>query len=538
MPELRSGLQRLNTILQVVVAAVLISASASAVAAVQDSEVAEAEGGRTYNLPLGDHTVSSVGRAPQVWADPVVFANTRQTKGLVGGEDSGDQAPDFEIAQPRAILKECPTLTSDGGETPANPQGAVSRLRLVVTTLTEIAVFNRNDCSLMSRLSTQNFFAVQFPVLTQSFSDARVIYDFASQRFFISAMGVNSETQDTFLYFAVSTSNTAAAWRIFRIGIKVGSKRRCIPSLNNSWGVPNPGVNTNRWLIAAERFAPGSGVSGSIMSLEKEPTLGSLGVPKFKCFNGLENQLVPPIVRGTATTAYFLSVGAVSGNSIRRYALDTAGAVDQDSIIGGGPTLVSIPAWTAPPYAPQPNGQRLLTSDGEFLAPTIQVGPFLWNVHTINVNGKARWRLYKLSQSGPEPLFVFTPKTAPGLHHNFNASVATGSKDPDAPAFVTFTRVRPNNERGRAELMIAKGPNSSAAGWTSTMVERSPSQFELLGNTGPATCNEPAFNTACRWGKYSSTQMDPANGTRAWGFNQLAIGPLQGDWIVRAGQVD
>ncbi len=114
---------------------------------------------------MGDHTGSGVGGAPQFWADPVVFADTRQTaKDLAGGEDSGDQAPDFEIAQPRAILKECPANYVTGGNRRANPagcgqcvaSGGDDRDR-------EVAVINRNDCSTISKVFVSNFFAVQFP---------------------------------------------------------------------------------------------------------------------------------------------------------------------------------------------------------------------------------------------------------------------------------------------------------------------------------------------------------------------------------------
>ena len=537
MPERLCGLQRLAMFLSAAIVAAVLFASGLAFAAGQSGEMGEAEGGRTHNLPLGDHASNSTSPVQQIAADPVVYTDTRPAKGLSGGEESSDQAADSDIAQPRAILRECQANYVTGGEAPANPQGAVSALRLVVTTKKEIAVINRNDCSTISKLFVPSFFALQFPAAaSQSFKSARVIYDFGSQRFFLSAMAVAPDGKDTFFYFAVSTSNTAAAWRIFRIGLKVGGAARCIPTVDGAWGSPNPGVNSRRWLVSGTQSSPQGRVSGSIMSLEKEPTLSIIGMPKFHCFNGLDAYLAPPIVRGTMTTAYFLSVGAVSGNTVRRYALETAGAVVDDTIIGGGPTAINIPAWTAPPEVPQPNGQELFASEGEFSAPTVQVGPFLWNVHTVNVNGKARWRLYKLPQMGTDPLFVFTPSTSLGLHHTFSASVATGSANADAPAFVTFTRVRSGNVGGRPELMMAKGPNSSAAGWVSTMVERSPSQFELAAPG--VTCNSDSLPRACRWAEHSSTQMDPANGTRAWGLSELAVGTGQGDWTVRAGQIE
>ncbi len=74
---------------------------------------------------------------------------------------------------------------------------------------------------------------------------------------------------------------------------------------DNTWDVPNPGVNTRRWLIAGAPLDTAGRRSGSIMSLEKEPTLSITGMPKFRCFQGLETLLVPPIVRGRGDDGLF-----------------------------------------------------------------------------------------------------------------------------------------------------------------------------------------------------------------------------------------
>jgi hypothetical protein len=43
----------------------------------------------------------------------------------------------------------------------------------------------------------------------------------------------------------------------------------------------------------------------------------------------------------------------------------------------------------------QPNGQKL-SANPEFKSSSIQAGGFIWNVHTIGINGFARIRPYKL----------------------------------------------------------------------------------------------------------------------------------------------
>ncbi len=110
-------------------------------------------------------------------------------------------------------------------------------------------------------------------------------------------------------------------------------------------------------------------------------------------------------------------------------------------------------------------------------------------------------------------------------------------RNPDAPAFVTFTRVRPNSVKRPSGTDDREGPNSSAAGWTSTMVERSPSQFEVLGIQRPCHLQRRQSSAPpAAGGSTSSTQMDPSNGT-AWGLQRTGC-RYRADWTVRAGQVE
>jgi hypothetical protein len=167
----------------------------------------------------------------------------------------------------------------------------------------------------------------------------------------------------------------------------------------------------------------------------------------------------------------------------------------------------------------------------------------LWNVHTIDSGGYARWRLYKFDRVGSDSDLVFsiTPKTiASGYDDLFNPSVATRSDSPSDPAFVTFTRTirAATGSRGYASMMMAKGPNASKPGWASTLVSTSLDQYVETGFRGGSTScnNDPSIGT-CRWGDYSSTQIDPANTIRAWGFNQLIIGRTSKNWTTKGAQV-
>jgi hypothetical protein len=67
-------------------------------------------------------------------------------------------------------------------------------------------------------------------------------------------------------------------------------------------------------------------------------------------------------------------------------------------------------------------------------------------------------------------------------------------------------------------MLIFKGSNSSTAGWNFNTIATSPTQFTNDGNE--SACNSTSRGS-CRWGDYSSTQIDPSTPSTAWGFNQL-----------------
>jgi hypothetical protein len=169
---------------------------------------------------------------------------------------------------------------------------------------------------------------------------------------------------------------------------------------------------------------------------------------------------------------------------------------------------------------------------------TKQIGTLLWNVKSVTVSGFSRFRLYKLSTTSNSPLFTFTPTTSTcaNADHLFNASVDTNSTATSSPAIITATRTCPSQATaGRATHLIFRGPNSSSAGWGFETIQTSGTNF---ANTGlGTTCNAAPGRGSCRWGDYSSTQIDPSITTRAWGFNQLITGTNQFGWNTRAGQV-
>lgn len=451
----------------------------------------------------------------------------------VGLRAQGDSEPD-----PAAVAVNCTTNVA-AGNAPSDVHGAVGPTRLVVVTNSHIGAYDKTTCA-GSQVSFATFFA---PVGTagQSLFDPRVVWDGATARFAVTVESRNTVNSDQYQYLAVSQDSTATSWWLYRIRLSEGATTFCKRAPGTFWDYPNLGSDAARWYIAGTDFGNGAVGSnaGAVMSIEKAPSLTG-GVVRIRCFTSISaTHLAPPIVQDGATTAYFLAPSTGIGSSIRRFALTPS----QDQ--GGFPAnltdtfsetpAISVSSYGMPPDAEQPNGQRLDTIDARFQSATIQLGTSLWNVHTIASNGRARARVYRFSTTGTSPLFTLFPTTAGGADNLFNPSVATNG----TTVFVTLTRTIPSDPvSGRAAMLILSGPPETVTGWVYDLVATSAAQSEFVGTAQEPTtpCND-STRGSCRWGDYSSTQVDPDNSSRAWGFNQLVTGPSIFDWSTRAARV-
>lgn len=510
--------------------------------------VADAEGSRlvqtvtagSYEMPRGDftHLAPSRPAIEIVTRIPIGGRELQRLKALPGEPAGNDpaEAPRAGRAQPTAVTQKCKANIATGW-TPSDIHGAAGPTNLVVLTNSDIGVYSKADCSIVSRVSLKTLFGAAFLIPdNELLFDPRAIFDARAGRFLVTTDSQFVLNYNQFQYFAVSKDAEGTSWWLYRIVMSKGSSYFCKSGNSSFWDYPSAGKNDRRWFITANDFPLAGGATGAILDIDKGPTLD--GAPTTViCFNNVAFNVQPPIVLDGNTKAFFLSPGSIHSRSVRRYTINTDGAVIDDGLNQKLPDI-PIAHWTVPPDAPQPNGQRLATFDGRFQSATTQVANRLYNVHTINIEGFARWRLYAFSTSG-STLFRFTPAVTAGAH-NFNASVATSSSAPDAKIFVTYSRTIPTGgDAGRAAMLIGAGPQSSKASWNFSLIGTSAGQFshDNVGNS----CNA---NGSCRWGDYSSTQVDPVNPDRAWGFNQLITTQTifkagsEYNWITRAAEVE
>lgn len=424
----------------------------------------------------------------------------------------------------------CNTNTTTGF-TPSDIHGAAGPTNIVVVTNVNISVRAKATCALVSNQSLISFFnSTGVPAGTTIF-DPRVIYDTLSERFFATAESLNDNNNDQFQYVAVSTNSSGTAWHKYRIKLSEGATKFCKKTVDSFWDYPQAGVNNKRWFISANDFLATGGVVGALLAIDKTPTLSG-GALTVRCITNRPFNLSVPIVKTTGPKAVMLSPGSGSGTSIAR--LDyTVGATLAADTIANRPSFV-VPAWSAPPSAQMPNGRFLDSLDGRFQSQSVQVGNTLWNVHAVDRSGKSAARAYRLNASANNASTVSSSVTLCGTSncsdHAFNPSIDTEENNDSAPLFVTISRTIPGSASASAKpgFLILKGVATLSGPFTANNIRFSSSEYTDCG----ASAGSP-----CRWGDYSSTQIDPSNGAIGWGFNQVITGPSQfTGWSTRAGR--
>jgi hypothetical protein len=417
------------------------------------------------------------------------------------------------------------------GFAPSDIHGATGPAHMVVVTNVDIGVYNRTSCAIVSRQSLKAFFGVT--LAAETLFDPRVVYDLKTGRFFVTVESRNSGNTDQRQYFAVSTNNLGTSYFRYTLRLSTGATRFCKQAANSFWDYPNVGYNNQRWFITANDFGT-TNVVGALLTINKAPTLTG-GVTNVFCRSNLPSNLAPPIVLDNSTVATMLSPGSGGGSSVvrRDYLTNPTGNGSTDSLVVR--PSYPITAWSTPPKAVQPNTRIIDTIDGRFQSASIQSLGSIWNVHAIGLGGRARVRMYKFSNASsvfsPAPAVVFTPFLVSG-DDLWNPSMTTASGLVNAPAFINVSRTnRGLASTGRPSHVVFSGLNSTtdATFWSADTLRLSAFNF--------ATCPTPR---GCRWGDYSSTQIDPLSAGRAWSWNQAVASPGsdQFDWITQAGPTE
>jgi hypothetical protein len=181
--------------------------------------------------------------------DALIHAKQRATTGMAveteGGKvvtpkikpKSNNGAEGFDRLGPGAGPCSINTKT---GFAPPDIHGAAGPSRLVVVTNSDIGVYTKPTCTpALAQRPLKTLFRAGFTIpASETLFDPRVLYDQSSGRFLVTVESLNSANTDQFQYFAVSTSSTASAWRVYRFALSQGTSRFCKLARNSFWDYP------------------------------------------------------------------------------------------------------------------------------------------------------------------------------------------------------------------------------------------------------------------------------------------------------------
>ena len=368
-----------------------------------------------------------------------------------------------------------------------------------------------------------------------------VIRGAIADTYFIVSKAPSRLNSDAALLIAAARktrSPESLVWHKFRIQLThlADGGHFCTPSASASVLNPVIGVLPVGRLFVAFNSFEGVTTTGSILDIDARSLLNG-GPAQVKCFIGTElKNLVPPDVRDANNNAYFVGISTLATAS--RFKLRRRASVADDTLTATPD--INIPFFDFNPAAVQPNGFHLYSGGFGFQAPSIQIGESLWNVHQIgDAGGYAKVRLYKFGTTATDPEMALTPSTLPDQSDDlFAPSVDTDSIAPGSEAFMTFTRtIASDATSGKATLIMARGPNSSADGWTFTVLAASKGQFSK--NTFGGSC-DPFIYAGCNYGPTSATVIDPVNNL-VWGFGEIITRGALGiggegnevNWVVK-----
>ena len=387
-------------------------------------------------------------------------------------------------------VKEGVNSTTAGGWRPPDAEGVVGDYHYIQTVNNRIVIYNRTGPTAVLNVSLNSFFGYA----TQSYFDARVIYDRKWRRWIVAAPAFTETTSPYVQRYSIAISKgynpVYSGWWIYHLNVNYGA------SSNFVFDFPQIGLDNDALLVTANIFDPGY-VSSRLSVLAKSWIYNGLG-GTYWYWGGLHGTLA-------STLAYdqnrktFLAAAEPNDNKIYVYTLEHSGRIPPAL---SGPSTVSETAYTVPPNAAQPGTAATLdTLDNRFQNVSSQIGDDLWNIHSIAI-GPAAIRWYRINTVGMTNAqtgsFYSSVSSA-----DFNPSIAANG----SYAFVCWSSTDSNN--------LVNAQIRWSGKLDSETVINAPAWATLF--TSPTYYGTSGVQ---RWGDYSAISLDPSWPKAAWMVNE------------------
>ncbi len=412
------------------------------------------------------------------------------------------------------------TGSSAGNLFPPDSYGAVGPTQVMVTTNSQVRVYDKNGNLGGLNVTLDSFFN---SVRNGGTSDPRCTFDRLSQKWYVCCITVSSPFRIVLAVSSGPTITNTTSFTFFYV-----SRGTVLPDY------PSLGVDANGVYIGENSFNGGASYSGThVTVIQKSSVQGSGPIFSTLFTTATSSGEGPFAPRGVDNDDPSPANGYIIGASNIAYSrldlIKVTGANTTSPTIGSS-LLITVPS-TYNPITPVPSsGQSIDALDDRVFHAQMHLNRktgqrTLWCAHNIRVTNTgvgssggnrdgSRW--YQIDPAPASPTLVQSGTAFDGASSGFDhftiPSCAMSGQGHMAIGF-TMTRSGQNIRIGAAGRL-----NGDTLGST---------QAATLAYTSPAVYN-PGIS---RWGDYSMTDVDPADDQTMWTIQEF--GASSGTWGVR-----
>ncbi len=405
------------------------------------------------------------------------------------------------------------------GITPADGDGAIGPKHYVEFINGVFVIYAKTNGSRVLRFSDSQFWANAGVIISSdaTVSDPRVIYDPVSRRWFASQVDFNSTVSDPTTWannFLIAVSDTADPSRGWH-----GTSFIADPDTGFFADFPTLGLDANAVYISGDMFANGTTPVGpSLWSIPKADLL--LNNTPAVITNATWHGVMTYGERGAILQPSTCVDGSSSGDILAAASIDTGNSLVASKVLNAdttnatlaASTNIAVDAYTFPLDPTQPDGKATLAdNDSRISARVYTVGGVMFAVHSIEVNGRAAIRWYRVSATN-QTLLESGTITDPDLDL-FYPSIAANVGGVIVIGCNGCSIHKPISSFAYAGLTVNgvttfNGPTVLRAGTIGNYHDFN----ELFGGA-----------LESRWGDYSATTPDPSDPSRFWTIQMLPV---------------
>ena len=340
--------------------------------------------------------------------------------------------------------------------------------------------------------------------LAGGISDPRIVFDAASQRFFVSEITVE-QPANVGNRVLLAVSNSADPTQGFSAVSFPGFSTGSAPLAD----FPTLGVDRNSIYVGTNNFSNNTTFSNvSFFAIPKSDFVANQSLASMTRFDSLDPNVVgftlQGVTSGTVTSKIFaidntrfnfLDITPIIGSG---FAGATLGSTIFVNGLSDGPVLLQR----------QPDGSRTLDGQDDRLGAMVyEAGNYIYAANAIGVGGShdaVHWMIFNATTN-----VLVTQGTV--SDPNFDFTYPSIAANANGDFLLAYNRAGPSSPSG---LISAFGTVCHLNTGTNAVTCENP----LLLQASTASYNESHH----RWGDYSAAQVDPNNPNNFWAFTQYA----------------